>query len=221
MNIKLVIAAVTPKHFTSRAGKPCTTFSISGTDGSEYKCGFSKPTCEIGDEVEFMATSGQYGDEVVKNSLRVTQKGTGAPAPTAQASQAPAQQQQPTAMARPNFQGKTFPVAKGHGDRSIIRQNSLMNARELLVACVPAKTLGVMYKDGSITTAVLELAMKFEGYSTGDLYPNGILDLINEQKGKVPTPVVAEQEQQEQAVQQATQAAEPAGTPIYDADIPF
>ncbi len=69
--------------------------------------------------------------------------------------------------------GKEFPVPTLHGDRSIIRQNSLRHATELWTSIQP-----ILPSDNKVPSkialakaaeAVIELARTFEEYSAGDV----------------------------------------------------
>lgn len=181
MNIEMIVGAVTPKNFTSKAGKPCTTYSITNnTTGLEYKTGFDKPSCNPGDRVTFVSNAGQYGEEVVKYSLQVTEKNAESVSATPPTTSPPT-----SSGGGGRFVAKVFPMPQDHGDRSIVRQNSLMNARELLASVYTQKELKTMYESGTLSHMLMETAMTFEGFSTGDLYPNGIIDLMNEQQAAV------------------------------------
>ena len=59
-----------------------------------------------------------------------------------------------------------LPVPPLHGDRSIIRQNSLARSSELFVACHGGKAYTM---DDTTCDLVIRFARKFEAYSAGDL----------------------------------------------------
>lgn len=59
---------------------------------------------------------------------------------------------------------KVFPVPALHGDRSIIRQNSLGHAVEIVIHTCPG---GVSYEE--LAEKAIEIARMFEAYSAGDL----------------------------------------------------
>ena len=142
---------------------PKKTYSMKGDDGNFYSFGFKDPGVEKGDSVEFEFDNDMYGNKVRFESIKIT-KASGATA-------APSASSEP----KPAFRGgggfgrpeKVFPIPLMHGDRSIIRQNSLGHACELI-------TNGIGY-DASLLNdvekaadAVIKLARRFEMYSAGD-----------------------------------------------------
>jgi len=83
----------------------------------------------------------------------------------------------PTASAAPSsasggaaksaFSRGSFPIALEDGQRSIIRQNALTNARELVGLTIDSKK-GI--EDPSSTIAlIIEIAREFEAYTAGDI----------------------------------------------------
>jgi len=59
----------------------------------------------------------------------------------------------------------TFPIGLEDGQRSIIRQNALTNARELVVSTISG---GKFDKDKTVAL-ILEIAKEFEAYTAGDI----------------------------------------------------
>jgi hypothetical protein len=155
-----VIENITTKEVTTKFGpKPAYTVVANG---ERYSYGFKKPTFGIGDEVDFQYTDGTYGKSVDLTSVRLIKKGTGSPvaAPTGGAS-APAKGGYTPAA-------KVFPIPPLHGDRAIVRQNSITNAtkavNDYLASCD-----GMPDSVGEYADTIIDIARKFEAYSCGDI----------------------------------------------------
>lgn len=114
-------------------------------DGNYYNSKFPIK-CEVGDSVEFdSGTTGKYC-----NKLKVTGSGGGTSTSSA-----------PTPMAG---RRGSFPIAKEDGQRSIIRQNALARAVEL-VALFPD---GIEDRTAAAAEAV-RIAIELEKFTAGDL----------------------------------------------------
>lgn len=152
------VEAVSTKPVETRYGTK-NTYSIK-VDGKWYKCAFKDPKLASGDVVSFEYTPGKYGDEVNTATIK---KETGAvPTPAAPAGAEPA----------PRFNSArhgAFPIPALDGQRSIVRQNALTNAREMVVAamCQGQKTVALDIDTHS--ALVINLAKKFEAYTAGDM----------------------------------------------------
>ena len=145
----MIVESVSSKPVTTKFGTK-NTYSFKA-DGDWYKCGFKKPSIKEGDEITFTHTEGAYGKEVDVASISVA--GGSAPAPRAAV---------PTAVPKVGF-----PIAALDGQRSIIRQNCVTNARETFVAAHGGKPFPM---DADVIAAtIIDLARKFEAYATGDL----------------------------------------------------
>ena len=122
-------------------------FSIR-VDGNFYNSKY-EIKCNVGDTVEFDAgTSGKYC-----NKLRVLSSSGEAP------SAAPAKKAH-----SPGGSRGVFPIPKTDGQRSIIRQNALARAVEV-IALMPEG----MESREDIAAEAIRLAMEIERYTTGDL----------------------------------------------------
>ena len=152
-----IIENITTKEVTTKFGpKPAYTI-VAG--GERFSYGFKKPAFAIGDEVDFQYTENTYGKNVDMTSVQMIKKGTGAPTPsTSSASPAKAPYSPPA---------KVFPIPLLHGDRAIVRQNSITNA---------TKAVGDFFDNTDnfdsvqeYADLVIEIARKFEAYSCGDL----------------------------------------------------
>ena len=117
-------------------------------DGNFYNSKY-EIKCGVGDEVKFDAgTTGKYC-----NKLKVVTASTGTPVSSAAAS--------PTV--RTGGRG-VFPIAKHDGQRSIIRQNALARAVEVIALM----SEGMETRDDICAEAV-RIAMELERYTAGDL----------------------------------------------------
>lgn len=167
---------VTVQDVSSREVK--TKFGLKKTysfkaDNEWYSTGFKTPGVSVGDVVQFDCKDTQYGKEVV-GSIKV---GTAAPTPLA-GTPAPA----PTPLK--SFDGGNkgggkgvFPIPALDGQRAIVRQNAITNARELVVASYGGKPItGLVYNE--LATTIITVAKRFEAYACGD-------DDLNEVKAEV------------------------------------
>lgn len=130
------------EHRNKKTSKGDIKFTYVTVEGVEYNAGFSnrfpKEVSE-GDTVEFEWES-KFGERQVTSGL-----GPGASKPKSGSS------------------GKPFPVPLDHGDRSIIRQNALTNARGVLEAYGVGKWSDL----DDIAEEIIRIAYKFEEYSSG------------------------------------------------------
>jgi hypothetical protein len=150
-----IIENITTKDVNTKFGpKPAYTIIANG---EKFSYGFKKPTFAVGDTVDFQFTESTYGKQVDATSVRMITKGTGAPT-TATVTSAPAKSYTPAT--------KVFPIPPLHGDRAIVRQNSITNATKL-VSDMQAKSkseIDVML----LANTIVEVAKVFEAYSCGD-----------------------------------------------------
>ena len=156
-----IIENITTKEVTTKFGpKPAYTIIANG---ERYSYGFKKPTFGIGDEVDFQYTDGTYGKSVDLTSVRLIKKGAGSPvaAPTAAASAPAKGGYTPVA--------KVFPIPPLHGDRAIVRQNSITNATKAVHDYLGSTDEGVPDSIGEYADTIIDIARKFEAYSCGDI----------------------------------------------------
>jgi hypothetical protein len=147
---------ITEKTVNTKFG-PKKAFSIKA-NGEWYGYGFKKPAFSIGDEVDFQFSETAYGKQVDDKSVRTLSKAGGTSSPTSSAP-APAK-----AYGAP---AKVFPIPPLHGDRAIVRQNSITNATKMVTELLVANK----EKMGMSETAdlIVNIARKFEEYSCGDI----------------------------------------------------
>lgn len=134
-------------------------------DGNWYSA-FASTQCSgvaAGDYVTFSFQVSLPKDGKTYNNIKGNVKKASAPATSA-----PPKSAAP-ASSGAGYAGKVFPVPALHGDRSIIRQNSLGNAVKLvdvwLRDCGSIPAMEMM----KLAEMTVELARYFESYSAGDM----------------------------------------------------
>lgn len=148
-----VVEQLGTKDVTTKYGvKPTYSFKA---DGNWVKCGFKNPKVNVGDEVQFEGTSGTYGLE--GKEVVIIKKGAGGgTVPPVAVTKAPGG----------GRSDKVFPIPPLHGDRSIVRQNALARATEIVIAAYGGKSFGV---DDVMCGMIITFARKFEAYTAGDI----------------------------------------------------
>jgi hypothetical protein len=155
-----IVENITTKEVTTKFGpKPAYTVVASG---ERFSYGFKKPTFGIGDEVDFQYTDGTYGKSVDLASVRLIKKGAGSPvAASTGGASAPAKGSYTPAA-------KVFPIPPLHGDRAIVRQNSITNATKAVCDFLAREEWEMESVDNYAET-IIRVARMFEAYSCGDL----------------------------------------------------
>lgn len=110
--------------------------------------------CNKGDEVSF-----DDGGKAYVKDLKVISAGSGS-AGVATASAAG------KAVSGYGYSRGVFPIPANDGSRSIVRQNSVTNATNLVSAMI-AK--GLIKEGDSVVSTIISMARDFEKYSSGDL----------------------------------------------------
>lgn len=167
MNTGTIVSYTATNKTSTKTGKPFKVDTVTMSDGQSYECGFSPlKGFNPGDTVSFVATSA-YGRMNI-DPATVTRVGAAgavvAATPVGDYGQMAKAAAAPAAGAG-RYSEKVFPVPKTHGDRSIIRQNALTNARELVSILL---TDSDKLSDEDIANRVITMAYRFEEYSSGD-----------------------------------------------------
>ena len=185
MKVSGVVKGVYSKPVTTKFGNK-NVYDMLLDDGNYYKHGFKKPNVEVGDSVTIEYEVDKYGNKI----LKLSSGATGSSAPTDnQGTAAPSTHSTQTYSIK---NSKPFPVPFDHGDRSIIRQNSLTNARELVDAIWQNYGVGDESPiDEDVIDRILKIAYKFEEYSSGDREAKAADAILNKGKTTAPKKVKA------------------------------
>ena len=157
-----VIEQISSKDVSTKFGVK-QTWSMK-IDGQWFQGGFvstKNPKLNTGDEVEFDPENSAYGMEA--KSIRVISRGVGTSTPP---SAAPAALTAPPRAYGGGYKDRVFPVPPLHGDRSIVRQNALARATELMIHATGGKPYEVNDK---VIQYIIKVARNFEAYTAGDL----------------------------------------------------
>jgi hypothetical protein len=165
-----VVEQIGSKNVTTKFGvKPTYSFKVGG---EWFKTGFKNPVVAVGDSISFEYTPGKYGNDVeleslvVGTSVAALSLTTTSHAP-ATAIYAPTPMHAPVNSGVKSYRNGTFPIDPLDGQRSIIRQNALTNARELVQQTI--KPGGVLTDVDATVVSILNIARKFEAYTSGDI----------------------------------------------------
>ena len=143
----MAIVTGTVEGFNTKFGK--YSVLVNGTwYGTKEEWAKVKPV--NGDVVEFDDGGAKY----TKNMRVVTSGGSAAPSGGG------------SAPAKPSggYSRGSFPIGLEDGQRSIIRQNALTNARELV-----SKTVGLEFDPSATVELIIDIAREFEAYTAGDI----------------------------------------------------
>jgi hypothetical protein len=142
-------------------------------NGEWFQCGFKDPRVKAGDVVNLQFTDDQYGHQIDMSTFVIASKGTGVVAVAAPPAGGNVQTYQPKPMG-----GKgVFPIPALDGQRSIVRQNALTNAREMITTLISTSKSNIeigVWADrqmqfDNLSEEVIRIARKFEAYACGDL----------------------------------------------------
>lgn len=161
------IERISSKEVNTKFGaKPA--YSIKA-NGEWYQYGFKKPVFNEGDEIDFQYTESSYGKQVDAKSVRTISKGSGSPTAASTA---------PSGGGKPTYSAKVFPIPPLHGDRAIVRQNSITNATKLY--CDVVSNLDDPVDFDAAAGRIILIARMFEAYSCGDLEAEAAAKMLEE-----------------------------------------
>ena len=156
----MTVTEVSVKEVKTKFGqKP--TYSFQCTDGKWYRTGFTAHGLSAGAVVDFEFEVDKYGNQV--DAKTIVETGKAAPGTVV----TPA-----AAVARPSVGGRAgvFPIPPLDGQRAIVRQNALTNARELVVAyTLPLDKKGAGLTLPQLADEIIAIARQFEAYACGDI----------------------------------------------------
>lgn len=158
MSSKGVVTDIVARMVNTKYG-PKEAYDIF-IDSVKYSGGFKRPPITIGETVEFDYTTDKYGHKIT--SIRPAGAGVlvSLPAPIKAASGS-------------SYQPRVFPVPIESGERAILRQNALTNARELVTAFLSVDIPNDGKKEvqktfNSLADEVIRIAYMFEEFTSGD-----------------------------------------------------
>jgi hypothetical protein len=153
------VQEVSTRDVSTKFGvKPTFSFKV---DNQWVKTGFKNPRVSVGDVVSFDGVEGKYGLE--GTDVKVNGKAVATPAGLVAGAASSPKGFVPVAA---SSYSKMFPIPPLHGDRSIVRQNALNRAADLVAAAHGGKAFAM---DDDAVTRIIALARKFEAYTAGDL----------------------------------------------------
>jgi hypothetical protein len=162
------VEAISTKEVRAR-GKMVPTYSFKCDDGQWYGLGFNKPPFEKGAEVEFEVESTPYGAKAKFETIKIHSGAATAPSGGMVRGESRNSSFSPRST---GFQQKVFPIPALHGDRSIVRQNALTNAREMVMTMeqLMGNTIAnTAQTQDAMAQAIIRVARQFEAYSAGDI----------------------------------------------------
>lgn len=157
-NVTGIVDRVVEKTANTKYG-PKPVFDIY-VDSTKYAWGWKRPSSAgvtDGATISFDFEAGQYGPKITEGTVKVLTAGDGsAPVKKAAASVTPI---------TGNRGDAGFPVPVTSDKISILRQNALTNARELVQAY--PSLFGADKKPDEMVKKILEVASKFSDYTSG------------------------------------------------------
>ncbi len=149
---------------TTRFGEKDTYYFYVG--GEKYSTGFSRHNLNRGDVVSFSFSTDRYGNQVDVKAISKAAEGMAPKGPAAAPAAKPAE--------RPAYSGGSkgvFPIPPLDGQRSIVRQNALTNAREVYTHYISMGKTSAIGTDELERAAmgIVAIAKLFERYTAGDM----------------------------------------------------
>lgn len=163
-SISGTVEAISSKERNTKNGLK-KVYSIKlGTDW--FNTGFKDPKVSKGDQVTFDYSVGTYGNDLDVKTLKTLGKAAEAPVSV------------PKGLGGPKG---SFPIGPLDGQRSIVRQNALTNARELYALYLPNVAMDEPRCDlEKAANAIIKTAKIFEAYTTGDMDMAEAIKEVNE-----------------------------------------
>ncbi len=162
----MIVTNITSRPVTTKFG-PKPVYDVF-LDGVKHSFGFTKPPFAIGADIDCMVNSDKYGPKIEPASVVVKAHGTPGTAPSPSAPPSPVSGPSSGTRSYNGPPAKVFPIPLLHGDRAIVRQNSVTNAVKLMVDSSKPESLQAMTSD-ELCDHVITMARKLEAYSCGDL----------------------------------------------------
>ncbi len=159
----MIVTNITSRPVTTRFG-PKPVYDVH-LDGVKHSFGFTKPPFAIGADIDCMVNSDKYGPKIEPASVVVKAHGTPGTTPSPSAPPSPVSGPSSGTGRYSGPPAKVFPIPLLHGDRAIVRQNSVTNAVKL--AADGGYLAGLRPSEAAST--VIDIARMFEAYSCGDL----------------------------------------------------
>ncbi len=161
----VVVSRINSKPTTTRYGvKPTYSFQAGG---EWFNANFKNPKVAVGDTISFDYEDDSYGKAVDTTTIVKSSS-----APVASVPPPVGTTVQHRTVASTGSKG-VFPIPPLDGQRAIVRQNALTNARELVVGMIAASKIDSwadrQKQFDNLSQEVIRLARKFEAYSCGDL----------------------------------------------------
>lgn len=158
----VVVEAASTKPVKTRYGMKSTYSFKAG--GEWFNANFKNPKVDKGDVISFNYEEDSYGKAVDVDTIS---KGASVAPPIPAASSA-------GKADAPRFTGgkRVFPIPALDGQRAIVRQNAVTNARELVAAVLGKDSAAVKLNTKQmdvLTDEIIRIARKLEAYSCGDL----------------------------------------------------
>lgn len=151
-----VVEQVSVKPRTTKFGTKDTYSFRAG--GEWYNTGFKKHNLNVGNAASFEYVDGSYGKDVDVTTIK---KGTPSIA-------TPTSTGVPRSSASTSGKG-VFPIPPLDGQRSIVRQNALTNARELICARINHTGKWSDVDNLVVANTIIDVARIFEAYTAGDI----------------------------------------------------
>ncbi len=162
----MIVTNITSRPVTTRFG-PKPVYDVH-LDGVKHSFGFTKPKFAIGADIDCVINSDTYGPKIEPASVVVKAHGTPGTTPSTTAPSSPVSGASSGTRTYNGPPAKVFPIPLLHGDRAIVRQNSVTNAVKLFTDCTALDALHKMTSD-ELCDHVIAMARKLEAYSCGDI----------------------------------------------------